>query len=428
MEVNILQVLTEYISMLCIVYKLSKRKIALKPHKIAGLIINAILVLACMYYPVFDIRIRICASIIILIGFKYLFAFSWKEAVKYFGLMMVITSGLELLFFRLIGARFSESLGIETVGIIGNCSIIFAVMIIRRKYVDIVVEKILCFKESIFIIVYVLYFVYLFYVLDKTKELDVQMQIQALLGLTGILLVAILWMNTEKEKKHKAEELRAYELYTKSFEETIAAIRMKQHEFKNHINAIMCMQYTIQDEEELKNAQMNYCQEILREQSLNDLLKVQMSPVIIGYLYSKFTFALDKQIFVKYNIQDVSLENNIGVHNLIEIIGILFDNAVEALIESEDPDKQIYVQIGMNEEEKFFIEIANVSRKFGMNEIEAFFQYGNSTKGEGRGVGLYQAKKLAEKCDGVIHVANMTYDERNYISFRVVFRSLQVHT
>lgn len=424
MEANVLEVLTEYIAMICCLYRLSKQKIVFKIQNIVWMGINFICFFFCIQYPGYDIRIRICVYIVFLVFIKVLFKFPWKEAIKYFGFMMVMIAGLQLLLYLLLGNRVVYIIGIHSVGIIENCIIIVLMMLWKRKNIDIVIKKIAWFKESIFVVVFFLFFFYLFYTRNKTSQLDSQMLIQASLGLIGIALVVILWVNTEKEKKRKAEELRAYELYTKSFEETIAAIRMKQHEFKNHINAIMCMQYTIQDEEELKNAQMNYCQEILRDHSLNDLLKAKMSPVIIGYLYSKFTFALDKMIFVKYDIQDIELNEKLAVHNLIEIIGILFDNAVEALAESEETDKQIYVRIGMNREEKFYIEIANVSRKYSISEMETFFQYGKSTKGEGRGVGLYQAKKLVQKCGGIINVENTTYDGRNYISFKVIFRSL----
>ena len=278
------------------------------------------------------------------------------------------------------------------------------------------------FKECIYIIVFCLFFFYFFYIRNEMKQLSPQIILQTLLCMIGIILVAILWLITEKEKKRKVEELRVYELYTKSFEETIAAIRMKQHEFKNHINAIVCMQYTIEDEEELKMTQMNYCQEILKDNSLNDLLKIKMSPVIVGYLYSKFAFAVEKGILVSYDIQDISLDERIAVHNLIEIIGILFDNAVEALSISEETEKKIYVKIGVNKSGTFFIEIANTSREYRFAEMAAFFEYGNSTKGEDRGIGLYQAKQIAEKNNGTISVENIVQDGMTYISFKVLFQ------
>ncbi len=420
MEVSIIQSLTEYIAMMICLYRLSKYRPILNIHSIIGLTVNFLCVLVCMYY--YGMATKICSYICVIWFSKYFFKYTWKEAVKNFGLTAVLISSLQLLFYLLIGSRLLQMYQVSTIGIIENCLTISIFMMWKRKYTETLIKTIIWFKESIYIIVFCLFFFYCFYMYNKMEQLSPQIILQTLLCMIGIILVAILWLITEKEKKRKVEELRVYELYTKSFEETIAAIRMKQHEFKNHINAIVCMQYTIEDEEELKMTQMNYCQEILKDNSLNDLLKIKMSPVIVGYLYSKFAFAVEKGILVSYDIQDISLDERIAVHNLIEIIGILFDNAVEALSISEETEKKIYVKIGVNKTGTFFIEIANTSREYRFAEMAAFFEYGNSTKGEDRGIGLYQAKQIAEKNNGTISVENIVQDGMTYISFKVLFQ------
>ena len=420
MEVDILQSLTEYIAMMSCLYRLAHHRPILKIQSIIALIMNFIGILVCTYY--YGMATKICAYICVICFTKYFFEITWKEAIKGFGCTAVLITGLQILFYILIGSQFVQIYQVSTVGIIENCIIIFLFAIWKRRYTEAAIKTIIWFKESIYIIVFCLFFFYFFYMYNKIEQLSPQIIMQTFLCLIGIILVAMLWLITEKEKKRKVEELRVYELYTKSFEETIAAIRMKQHEFKNHINAIVCMQYTIEDEEELKMTQMNYCQEILKDNSLNDLLKIKMSPVIVGYLYSKFAFAVEKGILVSYDIQDISLDERIAVHNLIEIIGILFDNAVEALSISEETEKKIYVKIGVNKSGTFFIEIANTSREYRFAEMAAFFEYGNSTKGEDRGIGLYQAKQIAEKNNGTISVENIVQDGMTYISFKVLFQ------
>lgn len=420
MEVNILQSLTEYIATMSCLYRLSKHQPIFNIYNIVGLGLNFVCVLICMHY--YNMGTKICGYICVICFAKYFYNFTWKEVVKKFGLTAVLISGLQLVIYVLVGSHFVKTFGICTIGIIENCIIVLIFTIWKEKYVETVIKIIMLFKECIYIIVFCLFFFYFFYIRNEMKQLSPQVVMQTLLCMIGIILVAILWLITEKEKKRKVEELRVYELYTKSFEETIAAIRMKQHEFKNHINAIVCMQYTIEDEEELKMTQMNYCQEILKDNSLNDLLKIKMSPVIVGYLYSKFAFAVEKGILVSYDIQDISLDERIAVHNLIEIIGILFDNAVEALSISEETEKKIYVKIGVNKSGTFFIEIANTSREYRFAEMAAFFEYGNSTKGEDRGIGLYQAKQIAEKNNGTISVENIVHDGMTYISFKVLFQ------
>ncbi len=420
MKINAIVLLLEYIATMSCLYRLSKHKPILNKHNILGLGFNFICVLICMYY--YNMGTKICGYICVICFAKYFYNFTWKDALKYFGLMAAVISSLQLGIYALFGNLILGTLEMSTVGIIENCILIIVFMSWKRTYSEAVIKTIIWLKEGIYIIIFFLFFFYLFYIRNEKNTLNPQSIMQTLLCLIGIILVAMLWLITEKEKKRKVEELRVYELYTKSFEETIAAIRMKQHEFKNHINAIVCMQYTIEDEEELKMTQMNYCQEILKDNSLNDLLKIKMSPVIVGYLYSKFAFAVEKGILVSYDIQDISLEERIAVHNLIEIIGILFDNAVEALSISEETEKKIYVKIGVNKSGTFFIEIANTSREYRFAEMAAFFEYGNSTKGEDRGIGLYQAKQIAEKNNGTISVENIVQDGMTYISFKVLFQ------
>lgn len=54
-------------------------------------------------------------------------------------------------------------------------------------------------------------------------------------------------------------------------------------------------------------------------------------------------------------------------------------------------------------------------------EISKKFEYlrGYSRKGIGRGLGLYNVKKISEQYGAVIECRNMTIDHRNWISFKI---------
>jgi Signal transduction histidine kinase regulating citrate/malate metabolism len=232
-----------------------------------------------------------------------------------------------------------------------------------------------------------------------------------------VALMLILWINSENEKKHKAEELRTYQLYTKTFADAVTTIRMKQHEFDNHINAIKCMRYTIQDKEELFKEQDKYCDSILQDNKYNKLLKLNMSPILIGYLYSKIAAASVHDINVTYEIQDVDIEH-IAINDFIEIIGILFDNAVDALKEQGDTEMEVKM---LKSDNTSIISIANISGWKTNNEIEKFFEYGYSTKGVAHGVGLHRVNTLLKKYKASIQVENITKNNMNYLCFKVIF-------
>ncbi|MCD8039203.1 MAG: GHKL domain-containing protein [Lachnospiraceae bacterium] len=228
----------------------------------------------------------------------------------------------------------------------------------------------------------------------------------------------ILWINSENEKRHKAEELRTYQLYTSTFEDAIAAIRMRQHEFDNHINAIRCMQYTIHDSEQLLEEQNKYCDKILQDNKYNKRLKLKTSPILIGYLYSKFTAASAHDIRVDYRIEDISIVH-IEINDLIEIIGILFDNAVEAL--ERQSDREIEVSL-LETEGRLIVSVANRSEWKTNSEIEKFFDYGYSTKGEGHGIGLSRLDVLLKKYKAFLQVENISKNDVNYLCFKTELR------
>ena len=211
-----------------------------------------------------------------------------------------------------------------------------------------------------------------------------------------------------------------YELYNHAFEETIATIRMRQHEFQNHINAIKCMKYSIENQDELLIEQERYCDDVLRESSIANLLKLRMDPVLVGFLYAKITTAQDAGIQVEYEVNPIDIRGRIETYEMIELIGGLFDNAVEALKEMKT--RKIMLKL-VNIEKGFIVEVANISRIYSNNEIENFCSYGYSTKAKNRGIGLARIKEIIRKTRATLLIQNQSYKNENYLCFKVCFEN-----
>ena len=83
-------------------------------------------------------------------------------------------------------------------------------------------------------------------------------------------------------------EIRTYQMYIKPLEELVREIRAAQHEFDNHLNAILNMHYTIDNYDELVEAQSKYIQNMYSEDTrqLTALLKIS-DKILAGFLYSK---------------------------------------------------------------------------------------------------------------------------------------------
>lgn len=80
---------------------------------------------------------------------------------------------------------------------------------------------------------------------------------------------------------------------------------------------------------------------IQEDNQYNKLLSTG-NPVIIGFLYGKFLQADKRGIAVIYKVKVENLEGKMPIHKLVEIIGNLFDNAMEA-IEEQGVEPKIYL-------------------------------------------------------------------------------------
>ena len=181
-------------------------------------------------------------------------------------------------------------------------------------------------------------------IVQYKKEMETSVGQFMMLLLVGSLTCILVysWQN-EKENKAKVErELQMHKMYDNSFASLIATMRKKQHEFHNHLQAIVGMHYMLKTYEELVEEQQKYVGTLLHENKFYGLLSSNW-PVLAGFLYSKFLEADAKGIGIKYTL-GVELEMcRIPEFVMIEILGILLDNAIEAVEKIENP--MIYVRV-----------------------------------------------------------------------------------
>ena len=172
MEVNVLELFTEYLAMLCGLYRLSKHQPDRNVQNIIRVIVNFMCVFVCMYY--YGMGTKICGYICILLFAKRFFCINWKDAIKFFGFMAVVILGLQLVLYVLVGSSLIKIVDPGTVGFIENCILIVVFAIWKRRYSEIVLKTIIWIKEGIYIIVFFLFFFYLFYTRNEMKQLNPQ--------------------------------------------------------------------------------------------------------------------------------------------------------------------------------------------------------------------------------------------------------------
>ena len=273
------------------------------------------------------------------------------------------------------------------------------------------------FLYRIFCIVALILSVYLIVDLALSGTLDMKVIILFGILIAVIALGFIDWFQNYSFYEQQEQELKIYKLYIKPLEELTKDIRAKQHEFDNHMNAILNMHVVIDDYEELVKAQSAYCKEIYEVKGRSNPALLRISDKILaGFLYSKIISAPP---FIDVDIQVLNQQiiTSVSEHSLVEIIGTLVDNAFEACTEElNDVDMILDAK-----EDKLIFAIKNKVQGLTMGEISSFFEKGYTTKKnkEGHGLGLYQANQIAQRYNGNITVELQECADVQEICFRV---------
>ena len=237
-----------------------------------------------------------------------------------------------------------------------------------------------------------------------------------LLAIPMTLIVVLLigrWNGSKKDIEQIEKELENNERMQLNFESLLEDVRIRQHEFKNHIAAIFSAHYTYKTYKKLVQAQSEYCNRLLQDNKYNNLLLIKNN-ILAGFFYEKFKEVEDDANGFEYKIHGTFANVQIPTYHIIEIMGILIDNAVEAI--KDDDDKLISIEAYEDDLICCFV-IRNTHKYITYTTMEQWFQKGVSTKGINRGIGLYYVKTLCEEWQCNIRCENVNVDDKNWIQF-----------
>ena len=238
--------------------------------------------------------------------------------------------------------------------------------------------------------------VYLVIDLKISRTLDFKMIIVFILLLVVIIWGTIDWKLSNDIIREQEKELKMYQHYIQPLEELVKEIRARQHEFDNHLNAVLNMHLTVDSYEELVRRQSEYVKEISREGVSQYLLLLKISDkVLAGFLYSKIVSSREG-IETEIEVRSREIISRVSEHSLIEIVGVLVDNAYEACPEEGGRVRMILD----SRQDHLIFQIFNQHEKISLEEIGHFFENGFTTKSKkrgDRGLGLYRDKMIAEK-------------------------------
>lgn len=220
-------------------------------------------------------------------------------------------------------------------------------------------------------------------------------------GILIFLLCALVmvWQKTYDESSERKRELEMHNTYGKIYSGLIDSVRSNQHAFSNHLTAIKAMLYRVSDEDARDEIE-KYVSEVLKDNRYSTLLSNSNS-IFTGFLYYKFTEAERKGLSVDYDVTIDSLKSVIPIHKLVDITGILIDNAVEAALSCGG--KKITCRV--NEySDSIHIFVMNPYPLVSRDEIKNYLKKCYSTKGTGRGLGLSDAVNILLKYNQALNL------------------------
>ena len=182
-------------------------------------------------------------------------------------------------------------------------------------------------------------------------------------------------------------EVAALENYSKHVESLYQEVRSFRHDYAN---VLMSLKVGI-DQGDLDNIKKIY-EEITADSAklvknnkfdLTRLANISDSAVK-NLMSAKFLEAENRGIEISLEVAEPMKNPAIPLISYIRILSILFDNAIEAALESENP-KIAVANVYQDGDFVFIIENSTREKSVDLSNI---FQRGYSTKGENRGLGL----------------------------------------
>ncbi|WP_238903824.1 sensor histidine kinase [Clostridium sp. YIM B02506] len=231
---------------------------------------------------------------------------------------------------------------------------------------------------------------------NTTMLIYVALMIVYLISMSVITFVVANNMKKEIQYENRKIELENLKEYNSNLEAMYNDMRGFRHDYTNILTAMSgyIEEKNIEGLEEFfykkivpLNSEMN------RKNNRIGLLQNIHITEIKGLIASKVIRAQELGIDVLVDIVEPVDKINMDIIDLSRTIGILLDNAIEAAIECE----KSWIKLTFIQKENFVLLVFINSCVERTPQIYQIFEKGFSTKGDNRGLGLYNLKEIVNK-------------------------------
>ncbi|MCR5201744.1 MAG: GHKL domain-containing protein [Lachnospiraceae bacterium] len=237
-----------------------------------------------------------------------------------------------------------------------------------------------------------------------------------------VLFILILILSRDNAERVRKQREADYKKYSSIIDELISSYREERHDLNNKVQSIMALSEVSQDMDEFRKNVEKYSFGITKYNVMTDVLRLD-NKLLSGLLHVKYQEALKKNIVLYVHVNNYSFESRADDFDIVDISGILLDNAIEAV----EKDSVIEVEIGrLSEDRRFYIAVENEGPFLGDEEIRDMLKRGSTSKAdkENHGLGLYIVKKLVDNKQGDLIIENITKTkedgDKNFVRIEVV--------
>lgn len=217
---------------------------------------------------------------------------------------------------------------------------------------------------------------------------------------------------TEQENKHRMAQFENLRTYTNHLEESYRVMRKFKHDY---INMLSTMSGYI-NEEDMEGLKDYYEERILpishafteSDTKLGSLSNIK-NTALKSLLSSKFIYAMETGIHLDMELTEPIKDLFMDMVDLSRIIGIFLDNAIEASKETEEKMLR-YCMFYMKQD--LYVIIQNTAQPPEIPLLKLNSQ-GVSSKGEHRGIGLFNVALILENYENAIW--NTSYEKPYFI-------------
>ncbi|XXM72557.1 DcuS/MalK family sensor histidine kinase [Lysinibacillus sphaericus] len=213
------------------------------------------------------------------------------------------------------------------------------------------------------------------------------------LKVNGEVVGAISTFRDKTEVNQLAEQLTGVKSYAE-------ALRTQSHEFMNKLHVILGL-VKMEDYTRLKQ----YIKELvsINMDEVSAISSNIKDSVLAGFIMGKLSYAREKGVELTIDCHSVIPEaENPGVtHHLITVIGNLLDNGIEAT--SDCIEREVLMEVTY-EDDLLELIVTDSGKGIPEESIDDIFRKGFSSKGEGRGYGLFLVKESLDQLGGTLHI------------------------